>query len=79
MPELKSLIKNNVVNFDFYRSNVMYYTVYDPSDGKYYRFPVRLNDAGEATLLAEDKAILYMRWIRKAQENNELHEVYKKK
>jgi len=30
-----------------------------------FEFPVPLNDLGKATLLAEDKAMLFMRYIRK--------------
>lgn len=36
------------------------------------QFTVPLDDIGNATLLAEDKAITYMRWIRKAIEDNTL-------
>lgn len=34
-----------------------------------YIFPVPIEDIGSATLLAEDKAITFMRWIRKAIED----------
>lgn len=30
-----------------------------------FEFPVPLSDTGEAAFLAEDKALLFMRWIRK--------------
>ena len=39
---------------------------------EYYIFTVPLEDIGTATLLAEDKAITFMRWIRKAIENKTL-------
>ena len=73
MADLKTLVKNNKVRFDFYRAGVMYYTV--TSEEKTYRFPVPLDDIGDATLLAEDKAILFMRYIRKAINSNELETV----
>lgn len=71
MIDLKTLIKDNKVKFDFYRAGVMYYTV--TSHCITHRFPVRLDDIGDATLLNEDRAILFMRYIRKAIENNEIH------
>jgi hypothetical protein len=67
---LTSLIKDNTVKFDFYRAGIMYYTI--ERDGKKHRFPVPISDIGDATFLSEDKAILFMRYIRKAIESNEL-------
>jgi hypothetical protein len=37
-----------------------------------YQFPVPVEDIGNATLLSEDKAITYMRWIRKAMNDGTL-------
>lgn len=71
--ELKNLIKNRKVKFEFYRSGIMYYNVL--TEDAIYRFPVPLNDIGEATLLNEDKAVLFMRWIRKAIDNDEIHTI----
>jgi hypothetical protein len=45
----------------------MYYEV--AVDGHLYRFPVSLEDLRTATLLAEHKAIILMRYIRKALED----------
>lgn len=69
-PELKTLIKDNKVSFNFYRAGIMYYRI--TSESVHYQFPVRLDDIGDATLFKEDKAILFMRYIRKAIESNEL-------
>ena len=33
-----------------------------------FEFPVPISDIGTATFLAEDKAMLFMRWIRKQME-----------
>ena len=53
------------VRFSFYRDKEFWYEV----EGTGFTFPVPLSDvdnpASRATLLAEDKAILFMRWIRK--------------
>ena len=63
---IKDLIKNNVVKFDSYRRGVFYYTIIDLKEKVTYIFPVPADDIGTATLMAESKAITYMRWIRKA-------------
>lgn len=64
--DIKELIKNNRVHFDSYRQGVFYYRITHPISGTIYHFPVPTEDMGTATLLASDKAITYMRWIRKA-------------
>lgn len=74
-PDIKTLIKGNRVYFDRYRANVFYYRLYvgDPSITDYcWEFTVPAEDIGESTLLAEDKAITFMRWIRQALDNNTL-------
>jgi len=48
------------VRFTFYRENQLFYQT---EDG--FEFPVPIEDIGNATFLAEDKAILFMRYIRK--------------
>jgi hypothetical protein len=57
---IKDMVKNKKVGFSFYRDNQLFYRI---EDG--FEFPVPINDVGNATFLAEDKAILFMRWIRK--------------
>ena len=71
--KLIDLVKNNKVQFSYYRKGMMYYTV--SHDGMDFLFPVPLDDIGDATLWQEDKAILFMRYIRKAQDSGELIEV----
>jgi len=61
---IKDIVKNNVVRFNRYRHQIAYYEV--THEGVEYTFPVPLDDIGDATLLAEDKAITFMRYIRKA-------------
>ncbi len=67
---LKQLIKDNKVYFSHYRKGVMYYQV--SAEDQTFLFPVPLQDNGDATLMREDKAIFFMRYIRKAMNNNEL-------
>ena len=71
LPSIKEIVKDNVVNFSHLRAQVAYYTV--AVEGKSYSFPVPLEDIGVGTLLAQDKAITFMRWIRKAIDANEFH------
>jgi hypothetical protein len=68
---IKDLVKNNWVKFDSYRQGYFYYIIHvgiddfgDPIGT--YQFPVPLDDIGTATLLGQDKAITFMRWIRRA-------------
>lgn len=61
---IKDIVKNNTTNFLYVRHKVMYYTV--SYDGVKYKFPVPLEDIGDATLECELKAITLMRYIRKA-------------
>ena len=63
-PTLKAIVKDNKVMFAWYREGNMYYSV--TVGDEVFAFPVPLSDVGNATLLAEDKAILFMRYIRKA-------------
>lgn len=78
--ELKELVKERVY-FNSYRQGHFYYRVahtdHDPIEEGigltyWYEFPVPLDDIGTATMLAEDKGILFMRWIRKSIEDKTL-------
>ena len=63
-PTLKEIVKGNKVYFSYYRTGNLYYSV--EVDEKKYEFPVPISDTGEASFENEDKAMLYMRYIRKA-------------
>ena len=61
MRTLKEMIVNHQkVRFSFYRDGQLWY---ETECG--FRFPVPITDAGTATFLSEDRAILFMRYIRK--------------
>lgn len=60
MISIKDMVKDKKVKFSFYREGELYYKT---EDG--FEFPVPISDIGNAVFLAEDKAILFMRWIRK--------------
>lgn len=62
---IKDIIKNNVVEFESLSASFVNYGIW-VNDKGYYVFPVPLNDIGTATLGKKEKAILFMRWIRKA-------------
>jgi hypothetical protein len=54
------IVNNQTVRFSFYRDGQLWY---ETTCG--FRFPVPISDAGTATFLAEDRAILFMRYIRR--------------
>lgn len=61
---IKQMVENNQrVRFRFYRDGQLWYAT---ECG--FEFPVPISEAGTATFLAEDKAILFMRYIRKYME-----------
>lgn len=57
---LLNLVKNKKVTFAYYRDKELWYKI-----DKSFLFPVPIDDIGNATFLAKDKAILFMRYIRK--------------
>lgn len=63
MNSIKEMVKDKKVKFLFYREHELWYTT---ECG--FEFPVPTNDVGTAAMNAEDKAILFMRWIRKHME-----------
>ena len=54
------VINDQVVRFQYYRDNQLWYAT---ECG--FIFPVPISDIGNATFLNEDRAILFMRYIRK--------------
>ena len=62
---ITDIVRNNTVRFVRYRQGVAYYGVDVPAAGSYL-FPVPLDDIGDATLELEDKAIYFMRYIKRA-------------
>lgn len=58
--DLKEMVRDGKkVFFQYYRENELWYKT---ESG--FMFPVPISDVGNATMLAEDKAILFMRYIR---------------
>jgi hypothetical protein len=67
MSSIKDMVKDNKkVHFTFYRDRQLFYQT---ECG--FEFPVPIDNIGNATFLAEDKAILFMRYIRKHLETIE--------
>jgi hypothetical protein len=58
---IKDLVKNNTVEFVEYRKGNLWYITKAYS----FLFPVPIEDVGDATFLAEDSAMLFIRYIRK--------------
>ena len=67
---LKDLIKDNKAIFSYYRAGNLFYQI--AYENNVYSFSIPIEDIGDATFLAEEKAILMMRYIRKAMETNTL-------
>jgi hypothetical protein len=67
--EIKELVRENEVRFVRYRQGFAYYAIRARAESVDYVFPVPLSDIGDATLLANDRAIVFMRYIRQALEN----------
>ncbi len=63
---LKELIKDNTVYFQYYRKGHLYYAI--GFEGESYSFPVPIEDTGDASFNVTEKAILLMRYIRKAMD-----------
>ncbi len=58
---LKEMVSNNKkVHFQFYRKGELYYKT---ECG--FEFPVPCSDTGDGVFNNQDRAITYMRWIRK--------------
>ncbi len=61
MRTLKEMVVNNQkVRFRYYRDGELWYAT---ECG--FEFPVPVNDTGTGIFRAEDRAILFMRWLRK--------------
>lgn len=67
MSRIKELVAGGKqVTFTFYRQNELWY-VTDCG----FEFPVPITDTGDGVFLAKDKAVLFMRYIRKHLESIE--------
>lgn len=63
---ITAIVKNKRARFVYFREGNF---IYRTDNG--FQFPVPFTDIGNATLLAEDKALFFMRWIRKHLETIE--------
>jgi hypothetical protein len=64
---IKDMVANNAqVSFQFYRTGDLWYKT---DSG--FEFPVPISDCGDAVFLKQDKALLFMRYIRKHLEHIE--------
>lgn len=57
---LTEIVKNKKARFVQYREGNF---IYETEDG--FQFPVPLAEVGSASMLAEDRALFFMRWIRR--------------
>jgi hypothetical protein len=71
MSTIKEMVKDGKkVSFIRYQNKELWYVT---ECG--FEFPVPIEDTNEAAFAASDKALLFMRWIRKHQENIEVAKV----
>lgn len=81
--DFKQLLKNNIVTFSHYRKGYLYYIIdarnggSDGQQSNLYLFPVPIEDVGDATFNNTEKALLFMRYIRKAQEEGSFVKINK--
>lgn len=61
--KLKELIQDNTVKFVRFKEGNFIYSIKGANGD--FEFPVPLNDIGGAELKSEDKAIYFLRYIRK--------------
>jgi hypothetical protein len=61
---LKDIVKDNTVKFQYYKDREFWYKV-NYGENEELIFPVPIDDVGDATMMKEDKAIMFMRYIRK--------------
>lgn len=61
---IKEMVNGKMVHFQFYRKGELWYKT---DDG--FMFPVPLEDTGDGQFNQTDKAILFMRYIRKYMED----------
>jgi hypothetical protein len=76
MGKLTEIVKGTTSVFSHAIAGVLYYVV--EANGTKYQFPIDMNDkndVGTATFLNEEKTIFFMRYIRKAMDNNEFIEI----
>lgn len=60
------LVKDQTAHFKFYRDNNLWYSIPVVGEpGTAFEFPVPISDIGNATFLRDDKAIYFMRYIKK--------------
>jgi len=60
MYNIKAMVKDKKVTFVRYRNNEL---IYKTECG--FEFPIHTSDTGNGVFKPEDKAITFMRWIRK--------------
>ena len=63
MNNIKDMVKNKTVTFVMYRKGELFY---ETECG--FMFPVPIDDTGDGTFMAQDKAMMFMRYIRKQME-----------
>lgn len=86
---LKELVhKDNMVFFSHFKEGKLYYAIVEKAEQKVgengvsyvpdrevWEFPIPIEDTGSGKFNWQDKASLYMRWIRKAIEDQTIRKI----
>jgi hypothetical protein len=83
LPSIKDLVKENTVRLNRFKSGNLFYIIYlfdqkmpdNHSAHRTWEFPVPISDVGEAEMRGGDKAIYFMRYIKKAIEDKTFIEI----
>lgn len=73
MVSLKEIVTDKIAYFLYYQDGNLWYGVGESliSSNRIFQFPVPISDCGSAKFQATEKAIFFMRWIRKHLESLE--------
>ena len=74
MKTLTELVKDNKVRFTHARNGNLWYV----TENEQFIFPVPFSEVGDASYNAEDKAILFMRFMRKYIATDEGKAIFEK-
>jgi hypothetical protein len=64
--------RGNFAHFDNFRSGVFYYNIQHVISLERYQFQIPVEDIGGAPLMAIEKSVFMMRWIKKSLEDKTL-------
>lgn len=74
--DITQMVKDNAkVYFAYYSDGNLVYTIHNPVDDCRYGFSVPISETKGGIFLRTDRALYYIRWIRKAIQTNQFTKV----